>query len=223
MRVMIDLETLGTAPGSAILSIGAVAFDPVFGSNPAFPPFYANIEPESCAAFGLTSDPRTVKWWEGQSDEAKAALLVDRLDLPAAIRAFADWWSKVEGKEVWSFGANFDVVLWEEAIRRVTDVLRPRFEAVPPWSYRNVRCARTVMALAGVVAENTGTKHNALHDAMAQAEAVSKAYEKLGLGVDPRYVPYRPPTPSLTGTGVQGIAALSAGVSILQHDAEERN
>ena len=34
--VMLDMETLGTAPGSAILTIGAVEFDPHGNSVPTY-------------------------------------------------------------------------------------------------------------------------------------------------------------------------------------------
>lgn len=199
MHVMIDLETLGTAPGSVILSIGAVLFDPatgdvgaqVFRTAPAKPApytyaFYTNVDPESCKAFGLTADPKTVAWWEKQSPEAKAALLTDRQPLSETLRAFASWFRAVGANEVWSYGANFDVVLLEEASRRVEQVLTRGVGALPhlhmPWGYRDVRCARTVMALADVTADLSGrVKHNALDDAVAQAEAICEAYLRLGL------------------------------------------
>lgn len=39
IQMMIDLETLGLEPGSVILSIGAVVFDPNAGWVPDLPPY----------------------------------------------------------------------------------------------------------------------------------------------------------------------------------------
>lgn len=58
--VMLDLETWGTAPGSALRSIGACTFIPATGETPQT--FYRNITRASCEAVGLAVDPETVKW-----------------------------------------------------------------------------------------------------------------------------------------------------------------
>ena len=68
-RIMVDLETLGTAPGSVILSIGAVRFDVEKG---LLDEFYVNIDVESSQRLGLTIDGDTVMWWLKQSDAARA-------------------------------------------------------------------------------------------------------------------------------------------------------
>lgn len=70
-RIMVDLETLGTAPGSVILSIGAVRFDVEEG---LLDEFYVNIDVESSQRLGLTIDGATVMWWMKQSDAARAKL-----------------------------------------------------------------------------------------------------------------------------------------------------
>lgn len=66
-HIMIDLETMGTRPGSAILSIGACSFDPNWlgGSDSDHEPgearrtFYQNITLASCLDAGLTIDAAT--------------------------------------------------------------------------------------------------------------------------------------------------------------------
>ncbi|POO54357.1 hypothetical protein CPJ18_02345 [Agrobacterium rosae] len=61
LDLMIDIETLGTAPGSVILSVGAVTFNAEtgeFGEG-----FYAAVEPQSAVDMGLTIDVSTLKWW----------------------------------------------------------------------------------------------------------------------------------------------------------------
>lgn len=166
-HVMIDIETLGTRPGSVILSLGAQVFDPMTGELGAS--FYANVDPESCRALGLTEDASTVKWWAEQSSAARSALEKDQQVLPDVLAGFCMWWAKVGGEFVWGHGANFDVTLMEAAFDAAMS------EA--PWKFWNVRCCRTVLALANRRPDRRTTEvaHNALHDAQAQARAVAAA------------------------------------------------
>ncbi|MFN3584868.1 3'-5' exonuclease [Phenylobacterium sp.] len=169
---MVDLETMGTRPGSVICSIGAVAFDPVNGVMGSR--FYRVIDQASCEAAGLTKDPATVEWWSRQSEEAREALARDPRPLFNVLIEFASWWRDVGGVELWAHGANFDEVLLSAAHRAVhVPVL---------WDFWNVRCTRTLYAAAGVKPDRAkGVHHNALTDAENQAEAVCRAYRILGL------------------------------------------
>ena len=171
-HIMIDLETLGTRPGSVILSIGAVVFDLKTGKLEA--EFYKNIDRASCEKVGLTTDNATVEWWEKQSPEAKAALEPDQVKLLDALAAFTDWFARVGGECVWGHGATFDLVLLAEAYRAE--------RVPPPWKFWNERCCRTVLALGNRTPDKTrfGLHHNALDDAKSQAMAVAAA---LRLGV----------------------------------------
>lgn len=70
MDVMIDIETLGTAPGSVILSIGAVAF--VRDRMPEdWREFSSVISVESSKSCGLTTDQSTIDWWKRQDSYAR--------------------------------------------------------------------------------------------------------------------------------------------------------
>lgn len=166
-HVMIDIETLGTRPGSIILSIGAQVFDPASGN--LGDTFYANIDPASCRTLGMTEDASTVKWWSEQSLAARDALKVDQKPLPEVLSRFTSWWSAVGGEFVWGHGANFDVTLMECAFDAALS------EA--PWKFWSVRCCRTVLALANRRPDrkSSDVAHNALHDAQAQARAVAAA------------------------------------------------
>lgn len=198
MHMMIDLETLGTHPGAVILSIGAVIFNPhaSLHGNSGMPVFYCNVSRASCEAFGLTSDPKTEAWWDQQGDEAKAGLMQNQLSLERALANFEQFWHDTHAVEVWSYGANFDVVLMEEAMRNVTAAYRARapegkeasFQIAPPWSYKNVRCARTILALAGIDLskhKRVGVLHNALDDARTQVGAVTAAHGVLRVSPSP--------------------------------------
>ncbi len=176
VHVMLDLETWGTAPGSALRSIGAVTFNPRDDEDQR--EFYANIERESCEAAGLKVDPATVVWWERQSIAAQDALFTDPRPLRAVAVEFCEWWSRSVATFLWSNGANFDEVLWRVACEAVGVRV--------PWKYWNVRDTRTIWDAAGVnprMIPRSGTAHNALADARHQAQCVTLAYRKLGLSL----------------------------------------
>lgn len=175
---MLDIETLGTRPGSIILSIGACAFDPQSPVQDTGAEFYVNIYADDCRANGLTQDDSTVAWWNRQSEAARAALLTDRQTLYDGLFAFSSWWGHYGDKVVWGHGASFDPVLMEAAYHTVG--------MLPPWAFYNVRCSRTLFAIAGIDTRRmrgSETAHNALHDAKAQARAVQVALGRLR-GVD---------------------------------------
>lgn len=171
MDVSIDLETLGTTPGSVILALGAQEFNPRTGDMGRS--FYVNIDRESCEAAGLTTSADTLKWWDLQSPIAKAQLLNPTpLPLIAGLRHFSRFYSRNIGY-IWGHGSTFDVSLLDAAYRA--------FHMTPPWKFHAARDTRTLLALAGVeVSRERGVHHYALTDAQRQAEAVCEAVWKLG-------------------------------------------
>lgn len=166
-HVMLDLETWGTRAGSAIRSVGACIFNPDTGTIGKT--FYRNVTDASCEDMGLVKDPRTVAWWAEQSAAASAALDEDQQHIADVVSDFSKWWAANKAVYVWGHGANFDPVLLEAA-----------YEACmldKPWDFRNVRCCRTVLAMANrKPLRGGGTHHNALDDAIAQAKAVAAAF-----------------------------------------------
>ena len=67
--IMIDLETLATSPDAAILTIGAVKFDP-FGrekDDPKMDSFYVKVDLDSCDELGLVANDDTIAWWATQN------------------------------------------------------------------------------------------------------------------------------------------------------------
>lgn len=163
-NVMIDLETLGTAPGSIILSIGAVAFNEgqpesewsVFNSGP--------INIDSSYSVGLTSDEATVAWWSRQAEDARKLLTAAQVggaDVRKALYGFMVWFPG--GASIWSNGASFDEPVLTAAYRVAT-------AGAPPWEYYNSCCYRTMKNLFRNVPapEFQGLKHDALADALHQ-------------------------------------------------------
>ena len=170
-HIMLDLETFGTAPGCAMRSIGAVAFDP--HSDGCGQEFYANIEKQSCVDVGLHIDPKTERWWAEQSVAAQKALEEDQVPLAEAVSGFNKWFRAAGGVYVWSQGANFDVVLIEAAMKAV--------KAFVPWKFWNARDTRTVYHMFGFDDKSLpreGVHHNALNDAKHQAACVQTAMRR---------------------------------------------
>lgn len=167
--VMLDLKTWGVRPGCAIRSIGAVCFDP--NSDDIGGQFYCNVSLAGQVSLMMESD--TIKWWQGQSQEAQDALAIGAKSLGVAAQSFREWFHMVNGGNVWAHGAAFDIPILDVACRAVN---------VPvPWHYQAVRDTRTLYALAefDVKGPSKGTKHHALHDARNQVLSVQAAMRKL--------------------------------------------
>lgn len=171
-HVMADTETLGTTPGSSILSIGAVAFDPhtgAFGEE-----FYVVVDRDTCRQVGLTEDAQTVDWWASQSAEAVAALEAPAVPVWVALARFCEFWSRTGARRIWGQGSDFDLPILSAAFRACGIAV--------PWEYNAGRDTRTVYELAGVqVLRGKGVHHHALDDARAQADAIVRGYAKLAL------------------------------------------
>lgn len=170
-HVMLDLETWGTRPGSALRSIGAVAFELQGGVGDTF---YANIDDASCLAAGLEVDRATQEWWEKQPLEARAHLKIDQVPLADVVTNFHAWFRLQGAQCIWSQGGNFDEPLWSAAARKVW--------AQVPWQYWNARCTRTLYAAARFDPRSiarVGTHHNALDDALHQVRCVQESYKRI--------------------------------------------
>ena len=163
-HIMVDIETLGTAPGSVIVSIGAVKF----GNGGIQSQFIRHIHPASCERAGLTCDAATALWWLKQSEDARGALLTNQktaVQLEQALLDFMAWLNElgdIRQRFIWGNGASFDCTVLAAAYRACHISL--------PWRYSGERCYRTVKALhPEVPMERQGTHHDALDDATSQA------------------------------------------------------
>lgn len=167
--LMIDIETLGSRPGSAVLSIGAVTFNADTGLMGE--EFYAAIAPESAVSVGLTTDVATMIWWMKQSDEARQAAFSGDRPIKAALTDLADYVRRVDASRVWAKPPSFDLILLEAAFAACNIEV--------PWHFRAHRDCRTIFDLTGTLQPYFGTAHNALDDAKGQAFGVIAAYAKL--------------------------------------------
>lgn len=170
-HVMIDLETMGTSPTAAIVSIGAVCFDPVAGTVDEDDTFYRRVDLQNAVRHGGTMDASTVLWWLGQPEDARMEIVQGGMLLPGALRDLTSWYTVHRPEAVWSHGKEFDLTILEGAMQRLG--------VICPWTRGEKMDTRTVFALAGIWYK--GTQHHALKDVIGQTVAVCIAYEKLGL------------------------------------------
>lgn len=163
-HMMIDLETMSTAPNAAVAALGIAVFDRENILNISH--FTVNVA--SCLLAGAHVDDGTVQWWRGQSSEAKDAISHGGLHYRRAMNQLRSKWLEYGCERVWSHGSNFDVAICE-------------FYGEMPWSYRQVRDTRTLFEIAQGMGwkrpEGQGIAHVASTDAANQAKAVISAWE----------------------------------------------
>ena len=149
--VLIDLETMGQVPGSAIISIGAY-------NLATQETFYSVVDLASNFINKLTVDASTIEWWICQNDKAKEVLKdKNKVVLNEALLSFSEWLPKKD-LSIWGDGACFDVTLTEVAYRKCNLVI--------PWKYTKVGCYRTLKNLyPSIKKERIGVHHKADDDA----------------------------------------------------------
>ena len=167
--VMLDLETTGKAAGCGILSIGACTFNKERT-------FTESISRITCLDAGLRDDQNTLNWWEKQDRNVYNLAFGGRTQLVVALGDFSDWLRSLGVPKnkvyVWGNSAKFDLGILEAAYAAC--------DMIYPIDYRNERCYRTLKNLYFNIKplEFAGNKHNALHDALNQAEHASMILRK---------------------------------------------
>lgn len=170
-KCMVDLETLGTRAGCAIVSIGAVMFDEML--NQTGPEFYTVVSTKSCLEAGLHKDLDTLKWWAKQPIEARQVL--SQADGDAAVSLGAGLVSFNEFIKTSTTGNFIDTTVWGNGSDFDNAILYAAYAATKQksgWAFWNSRCLRTLKSLAPAVPapQRQGVHHNALDDARFQAQ-----------------------------------------------------
>ncbi len=187
-HAVVDLETMGTGPTSAIVQIGARAFDPDSGMEPRSAQgeyadlgsnfFDVGVKLQTSIDAGLTVDGDTVMWWLGQPKTAQNRLLDtevrNTVDLATALSMLSTWYHLNKVQFVWSHGENFDIPILEYAYRAAG--------GKAPWQYWTARDTRTLFHIAGMGRDDLPPNPNP-HDALADAEwtaaLVCEAWKKM--------------------------------------------
>lgn len=172
--VMIDIETLGTEPGSLILSVGAVRFGP---DGVAIERFYRVLDRVDQEDRNFLIDPETVAWWKSQAQPVSRVL--EHAIMPGVFTpgdgALVGLAAFVDGAErVWAKPAHFDLVLLHAAYRK--------YGLATPWQHRQAACFRTALKLYGDpgIAGDEASKHDALADAEYQARQAVALFNARG-------------------------------------------
>ncbi len=175
-RLMVDLETMGTRPGCAVISIGAAFFSEE--GQWKGPTFYEAVHLEESKSMGLHVDPSTERWWASQGEKAQRVLTECAAAKPVktTLTRFCDWVAKSRdpdrGVELWGNGADFD-----------NPILAACFHAAGhkwPFGPMQGRCYRTLKNLfPQEKLVRQGTHHNALDDALSQAEHAARILKRL--------------------------------------------
>jgi hypothetical protein len=174
MDIMIDLETLSTDTDTAVVSIGACLFDIKTGEIPST--FYMSLQLQDQFDNGRKVSESTLKWWFTQNDSAKSVFRENAMPPKEALDLFSNWLTlnvpDIRKRKVWGNGSGFDVSIMEHMYKA---------SSIPvPWTFGNIMDFRTFRRFMadGAKVENIGTHHNALDDALSQAQFVIKYSKK---------------------------------------------
>lgn len=182
VNVMIDIETMSTAPNAAILAIGAVTFTIRDGVDATSAREWL-IDLGDSVAHGGQLDADTVLWWTQQSERARRGLVATRqLREQAALEGLAWMLSCLPGKpSIWANGIDFDLVILRSALAR--------HKLTPGWAYwqqRDLRTLRKLLPHVPAPERDEADKHSALADAMHQAQHCAALLRALRAGCAPR-------------------------------------
>lgn len=180
--LMIDLETLGTDPNCPVISIGAVFFD--IATKKLGATFHMALDVNEQIRRGRKPTGDTIRWWMGQTDAAKRVFHEKARLAPEVLQTLSTWYttegltrvSKVNGLldplpqrsrgYVWGNGSTFDISILEDIFRD--------YGLECPWGYNRIMDLRTFKRFKApdkrVIV--SGTAHNALDDAVGQANFV---------------------------------------------------
>jgi hypothetical protein len=194
--IIIDIETLDTKPAAIILSIGAFAFDrfnlnetlekiemvEISGCYSDYHLYLSCDLPDQLFYSNRTISNETLEWWRSQVDKKNASPAPGHSHLEEALKKLIskiNEWKKINSDIAFYFrGTNFDPIILENAFNE--------YSLQTPWLYYQVRDVRTYIdtltrTTKGKIEGHTPSfnfiKHNALHDAMYDAEQMCVAYE----------------------------------------------
>lgn len=168
-EAMLDFETFGNGKNALVVQVGACFFDRTNGNIGET--FKMNVDAKSAQESGGEFDADTVYWWMQQHPLAIESILKSpALPIAEVFEGLNFFLSQAES--IWSH-ATFDFVILTETLKRLR--MKPKF------SYRAARDIRTLKDLAGGIPaiERKGIHHDALDDAIYQAQYTSAMLQKL--------------------------------------------
>ena len=173
VHVVIDLETLGTRPGSVILQIGAVAFQLNYSGLSSGTGCDIYIDPLQSKAAGFTEDSSTRDWWNNQNPETRKVVFAGTT---SPFQALIEFNTYMKG-----FGDKRSVYVWGNSPRFDCGLLEAYYQHYAleiPWEFRNERDLRTLAAmfpkrfLEAKVRFSNDNPHNGYWDAVYEAQVI---------------------------------------------------
>ena len=172
MNIMLDLETLSTRPDATILTFGACKFNP-YKQEDIVDGIYFRVNVDEQIALDRHVDDNTIAWWGKQAEDVYAEAFDpnDRISLEQFTQELNRFIVGVDN--IWAQGPVFDIVILENLYRMMG---KPT-----PWPYYTIRDSRTLLKALGDDREGGTLLHNALADAVSQAQAVQSAVKRYKL------------------------------------------
>ena len=169
MNGMIDLETLDKKPTSVIVSVGICAFD-IDGIHDKK---YFILDCEEQMEKGRTISFDTLEWWFRQSKEVTDAAFnqPDKLPIKKFLEQLGYFCAKNNIKKMYAQGTDFDLPMIRD--------LHDQYNHELPYDYWLARDTRTVYEfMKSEKPPRTGVHHNAMDDAIYQAQCVILAMKE---------------------------------------------
>ncbi len=170
--LMIDIECLSTNYNAAIIQIGWCQFDP--DDHYTGLPVTHNVQLASVLKLGFQVQAATIKWWMKQDDEARALFGAHGEPIGRVLA-----WLSTAAKDcecVWACPPQFDLSILKNAYFVACG-------GAQPWPHRQERCLRTLCDIVGYDRRGLGphaeVRHDAGHDAYAQAQQCQNAFRML--------------------------------------------
>lgn len=175
---IVDMETLGKADNSVILSIGVLACPepPITDMiELVHRGYYVKLNREQQIKAGRTADKETIEWWKNQSDSARDVMastnLKDIVQAQLEIRSyfFENGYSRNESR-IWSRGM-IDQRWWQSLCKTCQQLNPDITDFLPFYLWRDIRTALEILTgdpnCNNMVNTASMIKHHALYDCAA--------------------------------------------------------
>jgi hypothetical protein len=205
MDIMIDIETLGLAPNSAVIQIGAAQFE-LGGDGIVGKPFLVSVNQDYYYQQGVIEhngyfvDPSTEAWWQEQPEAALKSLTMNLLDSPQEAEDALRQWMRRSG---FVTGNDFSSCVWSQGYLDVLcleNIARQNAKR-PVWEFYQVRDSRTMIRemtrnfippdLSNILPDNL-VLHRGDHDAIRQVYTLQHAVRAYNNDNNPTPVSYDP-------------------------------
>lgn len=174
IHAMIDIETLDTSPGAAVLTVGACKFDPHNTVEPHSKTLWRPAVEQQLTAGRIVSED-TLNWWSKQAADVRESTFTEDGRIP--LEQFFSELNKylVGADKIWCQGPQFDMVILEN--------LFDQFGHHRNWAFWQIMDCRTIFNMMPKDPRKSVQQnlHSADDDAYWQAVCVQKTYKAFGV------------------------------------------